>query len=136
MRGPLTETVENTQKFSDALARNADGVDKFLESVSTLSEELAGVSGKLDGTLRAAEELLKSVDRRKGRDRSSPMSKHSPRTSAKPAPQFDEIVKRVDTAVGSINEFAEKGSDTLAKVDGVLEAVDPARVRSALSNIE
>ena len=29
-RGPLTETAQNAQKFSDALARNADGIDKFL----------------------------------------------------------------------------------------------------------
>src|SRR5688572_5697927 len=40
VRGPLTQTVENTRTFSDALARNADGVDRFLESVSKLSEEL------------------------------------------------------------------------------------------------
>src|SRR5690606_24147468 len=53
VRGPLTQTVENTQRFSDALARNADGIDKFLASVATLSDELAGVSGKLDGTLQA-----------------------------------------------------------------------------------
>ena len=32
VRGPLTETVENAEKFSDALATNADGVDKFLEA--------------------------------------------------------------------------------------------------------
>ena len=56
VRGPLTQTAENAKKFSDALAANADGIDKFLSSVSKLSEELAGVSGKLDGTLKAAEE--------------------------------------------------------------------------------
>ena len=35
-------------------------------------------------------------------------------------------MKRVDTAVGSINEFAERTRGTLAKVDGVLDGVDPA----------
>ena len=79
VRGPLTETVENTQKFSEALARNADGIDKFLASVSTLSEELAGVSGKLDGTLKAAEGMLNAVDRTRSRA-SSPMSRPSPAT--------------------------------------------------------
>ncbi|MCQ8140249.1 hypothetical protein NP564_23660, partial [Vibrio parahaemolyticus] len=49
VRGPLTETVSNAQKFSESLARNADGVDKFLASVSALSEQLSAVSGKLDG---------------------------------------------------------------------------------------
>ncbi len=49
VRGPLTETVQNAQKFSEALARNSDGVDKFLASVSSLAQELQGVSAKLDG---------------------------------------------------------------------------------------
>src|SRR5690606_39020897 len=33
VRGPLTQTVQNVQTFSDALAKNSDGIDKFLESV-------------------------------------------------------------------------------------------------------
>ena len=69
VRGPLTETVKNAQKFSEALADNADGIDKFLASVTALSDELAGVSGKLDGTLKAAEGLLKSVDQDKSQHR-------------------------------------------------------------------
>ena len=46
VRGPLTETVSNAQKFSEALANNADGVDEFLASVTKLSEQLAGASGQ------------------------------------------------------------------------------------------
>ncbi len=135
VRGPLTKTAENTQTFSDALARNAAGIDKFLESVATLSDELAGVSGKLDGTLQAAEDLLNSVDRQKITQivaNVETFTKNLSETST----QFDAVVKRVDTAVGSINEFAERGGDAVAKVDGILEAVDPAKVRTSLSNIE
>jgi len=40
VRGPLTQTVKNAQTFSDALAKNADGIDKFLSSVSALADEL------------------------------------------------------------------------------------------------
>jgi phospholipid/cholesterol/gamma-HCH transport system substrate-binding protein len=135
VRGPLTKTVENTRTFSDALARNADGVDKFLESVSKLSEELAGVSGKLDGTLQAAEDLLNSVDRQKVTQivaNVETFTKNLSETST----QFDAVVKRVDKAVGTIDQFAERGSDALAKADGILEAVDPAKVRTSLSNID
>ncbi|HEV2898532.1 MAG TPA: MlaD family protein [Pseudaminobacter sp.] len=135
VRGPLTQTVENTRTFSDALARNADGVDRFLESVSKLSEELAGVSGKLDGTLRAAEDILKSVDPEKVEEIVANVENFTKNLS-ETSTEFDAVVKRVDTAVGSINEFAEKGSDALARADGILEAVDPARVRSTLTNID
>ena len=123
VRGPLTQTAENAKKFSDALAANADGIDKFLSSVSALSEELAGVSGKLDGTLKAAEELLNSVDRQKIESIVGNVETFTDSVKEQSA-RFDEIVGGVDKAVSSINAFAEKAEQTLSKVDGVLEGVD------------
>src|SRR5690606_28985057 len=44
-RGPLTETLRNVEQFSEALGRNAEGIDTFLASVTSMSETLSGVSG-------------------------------------------------------------------------------------------
>jgi len=134
VRGPLTETVGNVQKFSDSLARNADGVDKFLASVSALSEQLSAVSGKLDGTIEAAEGLLKSVDRDKVKNIVASVDTFTKNLSAQ-SDQLDGIVKGVNTAVASINDFAQKTQQTLSKVDGVLDGVDAASVRESLDNI-
>ncbi|TIT04261.1 MAG: MCE family protein, partial [Mesorhizobium sp.] len=135
VRGPLTQTVNNVQTFSDALAKNSDGIDKFLASVSSLSDELRGVSGKLDGTLRAAEGLLNAVD--KDQIKSIVANVDTVTTNLKEtSKQFDRVVRNVDTAVGSINDFAQKTQGTLAKVDGVLDGIDPAQVRTALANIQ
>lgn len=135
VRGPLTATVQNTQKFSDALARNADGIDKFLSSVSALSEELAGVSGKLDGTLKAAEGLLNAVDRDKIKTIVANVETFTSNLQEQSA-KFDKIVSGVDTAVASVNDFAKQTQQTLTKVDGILDGVDAQTVRTALSNIE
>jgi phospholipid/cholesterol/gamma-HCH transport system substrate-binding protein len=135
VRGPLTETAENTKRFSDALARNADGVDKFLASVSKLSEELAGVSGKLDGSLKAAENILNAVDPGKISsvvDNVDAFTKSLAETST----QFDEIVAEVKTTAASVNTLAKNANESLAKVDGVLDGVDPQMVRNALANID
>lgn len=134
VRGPLTQTAQNAQKFSDALAANADGIDKFLSSVSALSEELAGVSGKLDGTLKAAEELLNSVDRQKIENIVANVETFTSSLKEQ-STRFDQIVGGVDRAVGSINDFAQKAEQTLSKVDGALEGVDAETVRTALANI-
>lgn len=134
VRGPLTATVGNAQKFSESLARNADGVDKFLASVSALSEQLSTVSGKLDGTIEAAEGLLKSVDRDKVKNIVASVDTFTKNLSAQSA-QIDDIVKGVNTTVASINDFAQKTQQTLSKVDGVLEGVDAASVKESLDNI-
>lgn len=134
VRGPLTQTAQNAQKFSDALAKNSDGIDKFLSSVSALSEELAGVSGKLDGTLKAAEDLLNSVDRQKIQNIVGNVETFTNSLKEQSA-RFDEIVGGVDRAVGTINDFAKQAEQTLTKVDGILDGVDQETVRVALSNI-
>jgi phospholipid/cholesterol/gamma-HCH transport system substrate-binding protein len=135
VRGPLTQTVQNAQTFSDSLAKNAAGIDKFLASVSALSDTVSSVSGKLDGTLKAAEGLLNSVDKDQVKQivaNINTVTSNLKETSG----QFDRVVANVDTAVGSINDFAKKTQGTLAKVDGVLDAVNPEDVRAALSNIQ
>jgi phospholipid/cholesterol/gamma-HCH transport system substrate-binding protein len=135
VRGPLTQTVENAQKFSEALARNADGVDKFLASVSSLSETLQGVSGKLDGTLSAAQDLLNSVDRDRVREIVANID-GTTRNLKATSDRFDAVIDNVNTAVGSINDFAQKTQGTLGRVDKVLDGIDPEDVRQALANIE
>ncbi|TIT58903.1 MAG: MCE family protein, partial [Mesorhizobium sp.] len=112
VRGPLTDTVKNVQTFSDALARNSDGIDKFLSSVSSLSDELKGVSGKLDGTLKAAEGLLNAVD--KDQIKSIVANVDTVTGNLKEtSKQFDTVINNVNTAVGSINDFAQKTQGTL-----------------------
>ncbi len=135
VRGPLTQTVQNVQTFSDALAKNSDGIDKFLSSASALSDELKGVSGKLDGTLKAAEGLLNSVD--KDQIKSIVANVNTVTGNLKEtSKQFDTVISNVNTAVGSINDFAQKTQGTLSKVNGVLDGIDPAQVRTALANIQ
>jgi phospholipid/cholesterol/gamma-HCH transport system substrate-binding protein len=134
VRGPLTQTARNVETFSKALSDNSAGIDKFLSSVSALSEELAGVSGKLDGTLKAAEDLLNSVDRQKVENIVGNVETFTESLKEQSA-RFEQIVGGVDRAVATINDFARQAGQTLTKVDGVLEGVDPQTVRMALADI-
>ncbi len=134
VRGPLTQTAQNVEKFSQALASNSDGIDKFLSSVSALAQELSGVSGKLDGTLKAAEELLNSVDRQKIQNIVGNVETFTESLKEQSA-RFDGIVGNVDRAVTTINDFAKQADQTLAKVDGILDGVNPQDVRAAIDNI-
>lgn len=135
VRGPLTQTVTNVEKFSEALGRNAEGVDRFLDNVSKLSQELAGVSGKLEGTLNAAEDLLRSVDKEKVAQIVTNVQKFTQELSEN-SKQLDKIITGVEKTVSSVNSFAQQGTDTLAKVDGILESVKPDTVRTTLDNFE
>ncbi|MCO6052100.1 MCE family protein [Mesorhizobium sp. RP14(2022)] len=135
VRGPLTDTARNVQTFSDALAANADGIDRFLESVTAVSNELSGLSGKLDGSIQAAQNILESVDPNQIRqivDNVNGITADVRRTSA----SLDRVVAGVDTALSNFSNLATNGNTAVGKVNGILDSVDRDQIRSAISNIE
>jgi phospholipid/cholesterol/gamma-HCH transport system substrate-binding protein len=135
VRAPLTDTINNARKFSEALGNNADGVDDFLASVTKLSKQLAGASDKLDSTLDAAEGLIRSVDKDQIRTIVGNVETLT-KNFSEASDQADEVVGRVDGAVKSITEFSEGARESLAKVDKILDGVDPETVRDTIANIE
>ncbi len=134
-RTPLTKTLDNAEKFSEALARNSDGVDKFLESVSELSETVKSVSGKIDSTMTAAQNLLEAVDPEKVSKIVADTSDVTGRLN-KASEKFEDIASSADETIHTLNDTALKIQDTLASVDKVTGAVDPDRVASAIANID
>lgn len=134
-RPSITQTLKNVEEFSGALSRNSDGIDTFLSSVSTLSETLAGASGRLDSTLAAAEDLIKSVDREQVSATIGNVRDFTQRLN-QASVNLDRIMKGVDESVASLSQFGAAANQTLSKVDGIIDAVDPAAVRTALTNFE
>lgn len=148
VRDPLTSTVENARKFSDALGRNAENIDTFLESVGKLSDTFTTVSDSLSATLKAAETLLSSVDAQKVDQILANVETFTQRLEAASA-QIDGIMKGVDGAVVSITDLSKQAGGTLTrlegtfakvdsavtKVDGLVGAVKPEDVQIAIANI-
>lgn len=134
-RTPLNKTLDNAQKFSEALARNSDGIDKFLESVSDLSTTVKSVSGKLDSTLTSADDILRAVDSEKVGKIIDDTASVTARLN-KASEKFDDIASTVDETVHTLNDTALRMQDTLAGIDKVTGAVDPERVSSAITNID
>ncbi|MBX3596393.1 MAG: MCE family protein [Rhizobiaceae bacterium] len=102
VRPELQKTAENARKFTDALASNSEGVDKFLSSVSGLAEDLSGVSKRLDSTLKTADEIVKAIDRNK----------------------VSEIVTNVDVFTKNLTETGKKFDGVVNKVDALLGTGD------------
>ena len=115
-RQPLTQTAQNVQKFTDALAKNSDGIDKFLSSASSLSEQLSGLSAKLDGTIKGVEEIVRAVDRDKIAAIVSNAESFS-KNANDASKRFDSVVGKVDELLGD-----ENTRGTIAKVGETLES--------------
>ncbi len=134
-RGPLTETLKNVERFSQALSNNADNIDEFLASVGSLSETLTAVSGRLESTLTAAEDLINAVDREQVKSTVANIEQFTRRLT-EASTDLDRIMQGVEQSVASIARFSESANQTLARVDTIIESVNPAAVRTALTNFE
>lgn len=133
-REPLTETLRNTEKFSEALADNADEIDAFLANAGKLADTLGEVSGQLDSTLKAAEELLQSVDDKKVNTIIANVEEFTGKLSTA-AEDIDGVMENVKSASESIAGISERAGSALDQVDDILANVDGETVKTALSNI-
>jgi phospholipid/cholesterol/gamma-HCH transport system substrate-binding protein len=134
-RQPLTQTVNNAAKFSEALANNSDELDSFLANVGALSKTLQGVSVRLESTLTAAEDLLKSVDRQKV-DRILANAEKVSDDLAASSGDVRKVAQSAEVAVRNVSDLAVKATKTLEGIDKTLAAADAEKIKSALANIE
>jgi phospholipid/cholesterol/gamma-HCH transport system substrate-binding protein len=135
VRGPLTESVESARAFAEALGNNAEGIDTFLASVSSLSETLAGVSGRLDTTLAAAEELIRSVDGERINAAVGNIEAFTEKLNSA-GDGLDDVMANVDVAVQSVVTLTDSANQTMGRVDQVVASVDPQVVAEVMSNFQ
>lgn len=134
-RGPLTQTMNNAEKFSQALADNSDGINEFLESVGSLSTEVKAVSEQLGATLDSAKGLIDAVDRERVArivENAETLTSNLNQTSGR----LDGVMTEIDGAVKTIQDFAGDARRTLEKVDGIVAAVDPEDVRTVIADVK
>lgn len=103
---PIIKTLENAETFSDALTKNADGIDEFLKSVSGLTGTIQTLSVRIDGTLASADRLLTSID-----------------------------PEKIDNTLKNFETMSADASKSLAKIDLLLAQVEPEQIGATVQNI-
>jgi len=133
-RAPLTQTIKNVDKFSQALADNSDKVNAFLSSAGDLATTLRGVSGKLGSTLDSAKGLIDSINQDKVAKVVDNVQAFTGRLDSA-SRNLDQIMANVDDASKSLKTLSDGANGTLRKVDGILDSVNPAEVKSAIADL-
>lgn len=133
-RAPLTSTIKNAEVFSKSLSDNAEGVDKFLESVSALSQTVTGLSGRLDSTLTAVENLVKAVDAKKI-DAIVANAEKVSKDLAASSGEVNSTIAAFKNTAQSFEKFGANAQATLDRVDKLIAAVDTEKVGASMNNI-
>ncbi|ASY69107.1 organic solvent ABC transporter substrate-binding protein [Sinorhizobium fredii USDA 205] len=134
VRGPLTATIGNAQRFSKALADNSDAIDKFLKSVEELSGSVSAASKKLDDTLASADRLIKAVDPKKIDTIVSNVEDVSNDLKAASG-GVSEAIAGFRRTVDTYDQFGKNAQQTLKRVDALVAAVDTQKVGLVVNDI-
>ncbi|AEH78843.1 MCE family protein [Sinorhizobium meliloti] len=134
VRGPLTSTIGNAERFSKALADNSGAIDQFLKSVEQLSGSVNAASKKLDDTLASADRLIKSVDPKKIDNIVSNAEQVS--NNLKDASGgVSEAIAGFRRTVETYDQFGKSAQETLKRVDTLVAAVDAQKVGLVVNDI-
>ena len=133
-RGPLTSTIRNAQKFSQALADNSAGIDKFLAAVSSLSDTIHNLSGRLDSTLASVQKLVDAVDPNEIKDIVSNVDETTKQVAAASA-NIDKTLQAFRQTADTYRKLGENAQKTLDRVDTIVAQLDPKKVGQTVDNV-
>ncbi|MEO1065750.1 MAG: MlaD family protein [Pseudomonadota bacterium] len=133
--GSINNTVNNVEAFTNALASNADNIDSLLQnvadasqSIGELSKTVSAVSGDIEAVVKAVEpETVKTT-----------LENVEVITTnfAKSSERIDEIAVDAKATLKNFAKLSEDVNGTLSKVDGLVSAVDPARISSVVASAD
>ncbi len=131
----INRTVQNVEKFSQALGENADGIDSFLASIGQAAEKVGPLAEKLETLATNLDEVVRSVDR----ERVARIVQNVDNFTTSLSDSRNDISKALAdaaTLVGRLNDAAPKLDSALTEINNLAKAVDSAKVGRVVDNAE
>jgi phospholipid/cholesterol/gamma-HCH transport system substrate-binding protein len=132
--GAFSRTIQNAETFTQALAANAPGVERFMAQVGQAAERVGPLAAKLETLTTDATELLRSVDRQRvahiveNLDNFSGVSENR-QTITNTLQDAASLAKR-------LNDAAPKLETTFTDVSNLVRAVDATKLNRTIDNAD
>jgi phospholipid/cholesterol/gamma-HCH transport system substrate-binding protein len=133
--GAINRSIQNAEVFTQALAANAPGVEKFMAQVGQAAERMGPLTQKLETLTTDATELLRSVDRQ----RVARIVENTESFTAGLSENRQTItntLQDVASLAKRLNDTAPKLDTTLTDIGNTVRAVDPAKLSRTIDNAD
>ncbi|MBN9063111.1 MAG: mammalian cell entry protein [Rhizobiales bacterium 65-9] len=132
---PLNQTVKNIETFTNALAANSDGIDKFLSSTTLAGDRIATLAAKLETFTNDLDGVVKAIDPQRVSRIVGNIDSFADAVGSNKE-QIDSFLKSGSELARRLNDSTTKLDEVLAEASSVLRGVDPAAVSRSLQNID
>ncbi|MBF9233470.1 MlaD family protein [Microvirga alba] len=133
--GSISRTVQNVERFSQALGENAEGIDRFLAQVGQAAEKVGPLAEKLETLATNLDEVVRTVDRQRvARIVENVDSFTQSLADSKQA--IHDALRDAASLVGRLNESAPKLDTALGEINNIAKAIDPAKIGRTVDSVE
>lgn len=137
VKGPLVDTVNNTKKFTDALAKNSDVIDKFSQSaedVQAVVREARQMMTRLNTASTRVDGVLAKLDKQLS-DEDGSVVREARQTLQSYRSVADNLNTRLGPITDNLNRFSGQGlRDVQSLVNESRQSVQ--RIERAISDLE
>lgn len=130
---PINQSIANVQKFTDALAKNSDGIDDFLAATGEMAKAVSAVAGPLQELTLDARAIVKAVDPQKVANIVGGAEKFAIELGAV-GPKLGVVLDQAGDVTTNLISASDKLNTTLTGVQSVVAAVDPEKIRKVVDN--
>ncbi|GEO12333.1 MlaD family protein [Microvirga aerophila] len=133
--GSINRTVQNVERFSQALGENAEGIDQFLAQVGQAAEKVGPLAEKLETLATNVDEVVRSVDR----ERVARIVENVDNFTQALGDSRESITTATRDAaslVGRLNQTAPRLEAAVNDIANITRTIDPAKVGRSIDNID
>jgi len=133
--GSINRTVQNVERFSQALGENAEGIDRFLAQVGQAAEKVGPLAEKLETLATNVDEVVRAVDRQRVARIVENVDNFTTALGENRQVVSDAL-KDAASLVDRLNETAPKLDAAVAEIAEITKAVDPAKIGRTVDNVD
>jgi phospholipid/cholesterol/gamma-HCH transport system substrate-binding protein len=133
-RQPLTNSLNNVEKFTAAVAGNSDQIDKFLRATGDAATRITELAGRLEGLTGDLRNIVQAVDPQEVNAIVGNFQAFSDGL-AKAAPRIDSIFADASAVTKDIREVSGRLQTTFTNVNQLVAAIDAEKIRGTVNSV-
>ncbi|MGO4705764.1 MlaD family protein [Microvirga sp. 2MCAF38] len=133
--GAINRTIQNVEKFSEALGENSEGIDRFLSQVGQAAEKVGPLAEKLETLATNVDELVRAVDRQRVTNIVQNVESFT-QSLGENREVISTALKDAASLIRTLNETAPKLDSAVTQLGTLTKSVDPDKIGRTVDNID
>jgi phospholipid/cholesterol/gamma-HCH transport system substrate-binding protein len=133
--GSISRTVQNVERFSQALGENAEGIDRFLAQIGQAAEKIGPLAEKLETLAANVDEVVRAVEPQRVSRIVENVDSFT-QALGENRQVVGEALRDAASLVERLNDTAPKLDSAVAEISGVVKAIDPSKVSRTVDNVQ